>query len=94
MCKIVNKQMLANIPEELTAKVVRKYFPAREAYSAGSMAQRDFPRTASGRVIMPGDDFQLDIKVWSNNSSALKHQRAFGKHIKTLTAVDFLLDIR
>ena len=88
MCKIDNKQMLANIPEELTAKIIRKYFTACEACPADSMAQKAIPRTALDHFFVTGDGFQLDIKVWANNSKALKHQRAFGKHIGALTAVD------
>ena len=88
MCKIVREAMFTSIPKELTPKVIRKHFPACEACPAGNLAQRDIPREASDRVIEPGEEFQLDIKVWANNSKALKHRRAYGKYTSTLTAVD------
>ena len=88
MCKIVTQQLFTSIPKELTPKIIRKHFPSCEACPAGSMAQRDIPRTASDRVTEPGEEFQLDIKVWANNSKALTHRRAFGKHTGALTAVD------
>ena len=88
MCKIVDKQMLTNIPKELTAKQIRKYFPACKACSAGNLAQKTVPTTVSGRVFVPGEEFMVDIKVWANNSKALKHRRAFGKFTGAMTAVD------
>ena len=68
-----------NIPLELTSKVIRKHFPQCEACPAGNMAQRDLPRTASDRIIKPGEELQIDIKVFANCSKALKHKRAFGR---------------
>ena len=88
MCKIVDQQMLANIPKDLTAKTIRKHFPQCEACLAGNMAQQPIPRDASDRVFVPGEEFQVDIKVWANGSKALKHRRAFGRHIGALTAID------
>ena len=52
------------------------------------MAQQPIPRDASDRVFVPGEEFQVDIKVWANGSKALKHRRAFGRHIGALTAID------
>ena len=40
------------------------------------------------RRIEPGEEFQLDIKVWANTSKALKPRRAFGRYTGALTAVD------
>ena len=88
MCKIVTEKAFVNLPKELTPKIIRKHFPVCEACPAASMAQKPIPRTASDRDIVPGEEFQLDIKVWANSSKALKHRRAFGKHIGALTAVD------
>ena len=88
MCKIVTQKLFASLPKELTAKVIRKHYPACEACPAASMAQKAIPRTASDRDIVPGEEFQLDIKVWANNSKALKHRRAFGKYTGAMTAVD------
>ena len=88
MCRIVNDKVLDSIPKELTAKVNWKHFPQCEACPAGNMAQRDVPRTASDRVILPGEEFQVDIKVFANSSKALKHKRAFGRYTGALTAID------
>ena len=88
MCKIVNQKLFTSMPKELTAKIIRKYFPSCEACPAGNMAQRDIPRTASDREYQPGEEFQCDIKVFANNSKALKHKRAFGKYTGALTAID------
>ena len=52
------------------------------------MAQQDIPRTASDRVIRPGTEFQVDFKVFANNSNALKHNGAFGRYTGALTAID------
>ena len=52
------------------------------------MAQQPIPRDASDRVFVPGEEFQVDIKVWANGSKALKHRRAFGRHTGALTAID------
>ena len=88
MCRIVNDKVFDNIPKELTAKVIRKHFPQCEACPAGNMAQRDIPREASDRVILPGEEFQVDIKVFASTSKALKHKRAFGRYTGALTAID------
>ena len=88
MCKIVTDKMFTSIPDELTPKVIRKFFPACEACPAANMAQRDIPREASDREFVPGEEIQIDIKIWANSSKALKHRRAFGKHIGAVTAVD------
>ena len=74
------------MPEELTAEIIRKFFPSCEACPAGNMAQRDILRTASDKEFQPGEEFQCDIKVFANNSKALKHKRAFGKYSGMLTA--------
>ena len=52
------------------------------------MAQQPIPRDASDRVFVPGEKFQVDIKIWSNSSKALKHKRVFGRHVGALTAID------
>ena len=88
MCRIVNDKVFDNIPKELTAKVIRKHFPQCEACPAGNMAQRDIPREASDRVILPDEEFQVDIKVFASTSKALKHKRAFGRYTGVLTAID------
>ena len=43
---------------------------------------------ASDREFEPGEEFQIHIKIWANNSKALKHRQAFGKYIGAVTAVD------
>ena len=88
MCRIVNDKVFDNIPKELTAKVIRKHFPQCEACPAGNMAQRDIPREASDSVILPGEESQMDIKVFASTSKALKHKRAFGRYTGVLTAID------
>ena len=88
MCKIVDSKAFENLPKRLTSKRIRKLFPQCEACPAGSMAQQPIPTTASDRVIVAGEEFQLDIKVWANTSKALKHRRAFGRYTGALTAVD------
>ena len=60
--------MFTSIPKELTPKVIRKHFPACEACPAGNLAQRDITREASDREFVPGEEFQLDIEVWVDNS--------------------------
>ena len=62
MCSIVNKHMIANILEKLTAKINSKYFPACEACHASSMAKKSILRTASDSAFVPGEEFQ-HIKV-------------------------------
>ena len=52
------------------------------------MAQRQIRTTATERVIEPGAEFQVDIKVFANNGKALKHKRAFGRYTGALTAID------
>ena len=44
------------------------------------MGQQAIPTTASGRVIVLGEEFQLGTKVYANNSKALKHKWAFGRY--------------
>ena len=61
--RIVYDKVFASTPKEFIAKVFRKHFPQCEAYPAGNMAQRDIPRPASGRVILPGEEFQVNTKV-------------------------------
>ena len=73
MCKIVDNKMLASLPDELTSKVIRKYFPLCEACPAANMSQKPIPREASDREFVPGEEMQIDIKVFANNSKALKH---------------------
>ena len=88
MCKIVDNKMLASLPDELTSKVIRKYFPQCEACPAANMSQKPIPREASDRELVPGEKLQIDIKVFANNSKALKHRRAFGRYTGALTAID------
>ena len=52
------------------------------------MAQKPILREASDRVIAPGDEFQVDIKVFANNSKVLKHKRALGRYAGALAAID------
>ena len=82
------------MPEELTAKVIRKRFPSCEACPAGNMAHREVPRAASDRAITPGEELQIYIKVFANNSKALKHKRAFENYNGALTAIDLSLRLR
>ena len=88
MCKIIDQKMFNNIPGKLTSKVVRKHFPQCEACPAGNMAQNPIPREASDREFVPGEELMIDIKVWANNSKALKHRRAFKRYTSALTAID------
>ena len=88
MCKIIDQKMFSNIPDKLTAKVVRKHFPHCEACPAGNMAQNPIPREASDREFVAGEELMIDIKVWANNSKALKHRGAFKRYTSALTAID------
>ena len=88
MIHIVDQKLFTNIPKDLTSTAIRKYFPHCEACPAGNMAQRPIPRTSSDREILPGEEIQVDIKVFADNSKARKHKRAFGNHTGALTAVD------
>ena len=88
MIHIVDNKIFTNIPIDLTSTVIRKYFPHCEACPAGNMAQRPIPRTSSNRLILPGEEIQIDIKVFADNSKARKHKRAFGNHTGALTAID------
>ena len=88
MCKIVDNKMLASLPKELTSKVIRKFFPQCEACPAANMSQKPIPREASDREYVTGEELMVDIKVFANNSKALKHKRAFGRYTGALTAID------
>ena len=70
MCHIANDKVFNNIPKDLTAKVICIHFPQCEACPAGNMTQLDIRKTASDRVILPGEKFQVDIKVFANCSKA------------------------
>ena len=74
-----------------TPMPIRKHFSHCEAYPANNMAQKPIPREAFDRVTAAGDEFQVDIKVFANDSKALKHKRAFGRCIGALTAIDLLI---
>ena len=78
MCKIVDNKMLASLPKELTSKVIRKFSPQCEACPAANMSQKPIPRKASDREYVAGEELMVDMKVFANNSKALKHKRAFG----------------
>ena len=58
-----------------------------EACHAGNMVQNPIPREASDRTFMAGEESMVDIKVWANNSKALKHRRAFKRYTGALTAI-------
>ena len=88
MCKIVDHKILAGLPKDLTSKVIRKYFPQCEACPAANMHQHPIPRDASDREYVTGEELMVDIKVFANNSKALKHKRAFGRYTGALTAID------
>ena len=71
----------------MTSKIVTKSFPQREACPAGNMAQNPIPWEASDREYVAGEELMVNIKVWANNSMALKHQRAFKRYTSALTAI-------
>ena len=80
MCKIIDQQMFSEINSQLTSKVVRKHFPQGEAYPV--------PREVSDRAFAAGEEFVVNIKVWANNSKALKHRRTFKRYNGALTVID------
>ena len=89
MCWIVKNNIFENLPIELTERVIRKYFPHCEACPAASMAQQAKPgSTTPHKVFTPGEEFQIDIKVFADNSKAKKHKRAIGGYTCALTAID------
>ena len=88
MCKIVDSKAFNNIPLDLTSKLIRKHFPHCEACPTNNMAKKPTPRIASERGIVPWEEFQVGIKVFTNNRNALKHKRTFGRYTEALTAID------
>ena len=52
------------------------------------MTQNSIPREASDRTFVTGKEFKVDIKVWANNSKALKHRRVFKRYTGALTEID------
>ena len=88
MCWIVKNNIFENLPIELTERVIRKYFPHCEACPAASMAQQAKPgSTTPLKVLTSGEEFQIDIKVFVDNSKAKKHKRAIGGYT-CVTAID------
>ena len=77
-----------NIAKELLAEVICKHFPQCEACPAGNMAQHDIPKTASDRVILPGEEIQADFKIFAKSCKTLRHKRSFERYKGTLTAID------
>ena len=57
--------------------------------SAHTMAQKPITMTSSDKVILPGEEFQINIKVFANKYMALEHNWAFDKFTATLTAFNF-----
>ena len=49
-------------------------FPQCEECPAGNMAQNIIPPEESDKAFVVGEEFVVDIKVWANNSKALKHR--------------------
>ena len=88
MIHTVEKNLFDNIPEKLTAKIIRKHFPQCVACPAGNMAQKPVPHTTSTTEYVPGEVLQVDIKVFADTSKTEKHLHAFGNHVGALTAVD------
>ena len=86
--KIVDDKVFENIPMELTPKHTIKHFPDCEAHPASNMARKPIPWTDLNRVIVHGEEFQVDITVFANNGKAPKHKRAFGRFTGALTAID------
>ena len=78
--------MCSNISKELTFKVTKK-IKLYEVSPAGNMAQKLVLKTASGRVIMPGEEVQVDIRIFANNSKKLRHIRAFKKYTGAFTTI-------
>ena len=53
------------------------------------MAQQPMPGSSTEeRFLEPGEEVQLDIKVFADNSKARKHKRAIGGYTCALTVVD------
>ena len=60
MCKIVANQTFESLPARLTSKRIWKHFLHCEACPSHKMAQNPIPRTALDKVIVPGEEFQVD----------------------------------
>ena len=53
------------------------------------MAQQPMPGSInSDRELIPGEEIELDIKVYADNSKQRKHKRAIGGYTCALTAID------
>ena len=90
---IVKNKIFQNTPTVLTEKAIRKYFPHCEACPASNMAQQPMPGSInSDRELIPGDEIELDIKVYADNSKQRKHKRAIGGYTCALTAIDLATD--
>ena len=59
MIHIVDKKLFDNIPEKLTAKVIRKHFPQCVACSAGNIAQKP-----DHIPLLPLNMFQVKYSKW------------------------------
>ena len=89
MCFIIKNQIFKNIPVSLTERVVRKYYPHCEACPAANMAQQLMPGSSTKvKDLVPGDEIQVDIKVFADSSKARKHKRAMGGYTCVLSAID------
>ena len=84
----MNDKTFNNIPPALTSMHIRKHFLHCEECPTNNMAQKPIPIEASGRAIVHGEEFQIDIKVFTNNPKAQKHKRAFRRYTGALTAID------
>ena len=83
------------MPTLLIEKTERKYFPNCEACPVSNMAQQPMPGSIlSNRELTPGEEIELDIKVYADNSSQRKHKRAIGGYTCALTAIDLATDYK
>jgi len=94
MIWIVKNNVYANLPAALTGTVIRKHFPPCEACPAANMAQRPRPGTTVPRDIVPGEEIEVDIKIFADCSKARKHKRAFGNYTGAQTAIDLATGFR
>jgi hypothetical protein len=68
MVAIVKHQMFTSIPPELTVKAIHKYFPTCVPCVKGNLVARPFPSEPVDREVLVGEEWVIDIKMWTEKS--------------------------
>ena len=61
MIVIVKNKLIKNLPEALTEKAVKKYFPNCNACPVGNLQQRPFQSIPEDRDIEIGSEWEIDL---------------------------------